>query len=1152
MATTYIDLLYGLQNRCDYVVTTFTQPAVGQITVDNGMAKYVNNTTFTGTTSFTYTVMDRSGNSDTATITLNADPGTCSNCSPITIDLESVDCVHPCVGQPTHGTAVVNGNQIKYYPDANGVVGTEIIPVSYYDCSGTVGQSNINIVGQQVLAPDKNIQVCCSSVTIPLLTSQTCGTKLVSHTNPVSGTLTVDNGVALYVPPVTGQVTDDSFTYTLMNSACTKATGTIHLLKDTITVPNRTHYVCGPTTIPLLDGVTTVCDSKLELTVDVVGIGTIASGEGYAVYTPPVTGMGGQTVVSHYTVKNAAGTSATGTITLLPYPITAPDRSASFCGDPISIPLTAGIDNSTCPITAELATNVNPDQGSVTVSNNVATFTPATNSTGTPSFTYRLNNGSNISNTATVTLNNLVVAPTISNKSLSLCGNSLTIPLTNDLPSTCGEPQIVITQQPTTGTVSVVNGVATYSLGNAVPAATNFKYKVVKGSSQSNEATVSINPVFNAAQNVSINSCGGRTNIPLSNCDGCWPQRLVSFTQPTQGSVTKLGDNAVYSAPLGGVVGSTTFNYTLASKTGNGTVFGSTTAQVTVSCTLPVQSKQSLVLVVDRTQECINKARSDISKLVQQLGPQSKIGVVYAPPVPPTTVGMPNVPLTSNKNTVVSSLFSAYPSDSITSNDVVAAIATANAMLSDPQYITTNTQVIHNACVLPQTSADLAAWNTTFDALKAIGSDVSTINSMSPAQLSAVVGTTEMTAQQILDAASTDLSINNTAVPDDPCLIVEQDAVTSPPTYLDDLLTSCSKLLVAPPAYTQAISPAQTELIISLTNNVDAACSPVHLFSVGSVSHTGTGNAGSVSVYDDSSALYQRTGCLNGTDTFSYVLKNDINMSVSSTYTIESTVPPMVEGSNNIENLSSPCTAAQSINCVARVISQCGPIILVSNTNPAHGSLAVPSGMQYSTGVLIYTPTTAQGSGWTDQFDFTVQDNAGQTFSDTIHINCPTPAPTEPPGYHEFGDYRVNETNGFSFYTDCNETLSIYSNPNFTGVSYYGNVSVVKSQTYSVWKYNAGQPANAIISNSITTAIGSPYTPLFIDDAQIVNESGTVITDFGTINVINNNSNSPYLTWVAPTTAMAARMIKFRWSITSDQGCKMYNQMFIQIAVYNS
>ncbi|HMN26742.1 MAG TPA: cadherin-like domain-containing protein [Caldilineaceae bacterium] len=145
-------------------------PRFGTATVENGQIRYTPNTNFVGTESFRYIVADGKGGTARATVTVTVTPTSGGNRpptavndqattppnTPITINVLGNDAdpdgdplTITINTPPSHGTATVEGNQIRYTPEA-GFVGTDSFTYIVADGKGgaTIGMGIVTVTDQ--------------------------------------------------------------------------------------------------------------------------------------------------------------------------------------------------------------------------------------------------------------------------------------------------------------------------------------------------------------------------------------------------------------------------------------------------------------------------------------------------------------------------------------------------------------------------------------------------------------------------------------------------------------------------------------------------------------------------------------------------------------------------------------------------------------------------------------------------------------------------------------------------------------------------------------------------------------------------------------------------------------------------------------------
>jgi VCBS repeat-containing protein len=149
-------------------------------------------------------------------------------------------------------------------------------------------------------------------------------------------------------------------------------------------------------------------------------------------------------------------------------------------------------------------------------------YTPAANYNGADSFTYRANNGTNNSNTATVAITVTAVndAPVAVNDSYDALGTStLNIPapgvLTNDTDVEGSALTAILVSAPTKGTLNLnANGSFTYKPNSNTSATDSFTYRANDGSADSNVATVTINVIPQPTLSVDLTAFPSGVAVP--------------------------------------------------------------------------------------------------------------------------------------------------------------------------------------------------------------------------------------------------------------------------------------------------------------------------------------------------------------------------------------------------------------------------------------------------------------------------------------------------------------------------------------------------------------------------------------------------------------------------------------------------------------
>jgi len=213
-------------------------------------------------------------------------------------------------------------------------------------------------------------------------------------------------------------------------------------------------------------------------------------------------------------------------------------------------PLTAATDVNGSKFTAAVVSG--PASGTLTVnSNGTWTYKPNQYFFGTDSFTYQVSDGTDVSNTATVsiTVNEIEIAPTLTASSLTLNENGTTVlnPLANATDVNGVPPTGSIVGNPSHGTVTVnADGTWTYTPKANFFGTDSFTYRVFDGTDCSNTVTVSLKvneveiPPTLANSSVSVKKNSSVSVNPLSAATDVNGAKLTAaiVTQPADGTIT--------------------------------------------------------------------------------------------------------------------------------------------------------------------------------------------------------------------------------------------------------------------------------------------------------------------------------------------------------------------------------------------------------------------------------------------------------------------------------------------------------------------------------------------------------------------------------------------------------------------------------------
>ncbi|QBG37049.1 VCBS domain-containing protein [Litorilituus sediminis] len=409
-------------------VTGVTQPANGTVTLVNGVVTYIPEANFDGQVTFTYTISDGNGGTDTATVTLtvngeNNDPVAVDDIVSINeadgatvidvlgndTDLDGDTLTVTGVTQPANGTVTLVNGVVTYIPEAN-FDGQVTFTYTISDGNGGTDTATVTLTvnGQNndPVAVDDIVSIneADGATVIDVLGNDTDldGDTLTvtGVTQPANGTVTLVNGVVTYIPEANfdGQVT---FTYTISDGNGGTDTATVTLNVN----------AAGDVTPP------TVADQSFSYQENQVAdavVGTLAANGDVATYT---FSNGSQTSQDgYYQIDNngvititAAGVLAevndfeqganTGDYTVI---------AADAAGNETTITVTLSETNvdDTAPTVADQSFSYQENQvadavvGTLANNNDVATYTFSNGSTTSADGYYQIDNNGVITITA--------------------------------------------------------------------------------------------------------------------------------------------------------------------------------------------------------------------------------------------------------------------------------------------------------------------------------------------------------------------------------------------------------------------------------------------------------------------------------------------------------------------------------------------------------------------------------------------------------------------------------------------------------------------------------------------------------------------------------------------------------------------------------
>jgi hypothetical protein len=405
---------------------------------------------------------------------------------------------------------------------------------------------------------------------------------IASAGTPDHGTTTIANGKITYAAPV-GFSGDATFSYVVSDGNGGTATGHV-----TVTVADAPPVAAAESlhtpygTAVRVDVVADGTDPNHD-TLHVSGVtnpahGTVArNADGTLTYTPDAAFSG--TDHFDYTIDDGHGGTDTDTVTVLVTngdPTARPDSVTVSANAPTTIDLLANDDDPNGdPLTVTVDTP--PGHGAVTVTNGVATYTPAAGFHGIDTFHYTVDDGHGGTAGAMATVTVVNVAPNARPDAVTTgTDTAVTIsPLANDDDPNGDRISLIGSTAPAHGTVQrQPDGTVVYTPAAGFTGTDTFTYTVADPSSLSASAVVTVS-VLNAApiavdDRFTVPPGAPSTLAVLTNdTDPNTGQTLsvASVTTPAKGVVTITNGKVVYT-PNAGASGTDTFDYVVSDDLG--------------------------------------------------------------------------------------------------------------------------------------------------------------------------------------------------------------------------------------------------------------------------------------------------------------------------------------------------------------------------------------------------------------------------------------------------------------------------------------------------------------------------------------------------------------------------------------------------------
>ncbi|MBU1237371.1 MAG: retention module-containing protein, partial [Gammaproteobacteria bacterium] len=430
-------------------VSAVTNGAHGTVAIDpvSGNPVYTPAANWSGTDTFTYTVSDGNGGTSTATVNVtvtavndppaaNPDSASTAEETPVTVSVLSNDT--DADGNPlsvtaasvpaAQGAVVVNADNTVTFTPATDFNGDAMISYSISDGQGGTASSTVTVTVTPVndgpiANPDTATTAEDTPVTFSVLSNDTDAdgnplTVTAASVPATQGTVVVNADNTITFTPAADFNGDATISYSISDgqggTAISTMTVTVTSVNDVPVAQNDTATTAEDTPVTIA-----VRGNDSDLDGDLLTVSAVTNGAHGTVAIDPVSGNPIYTPAANYngpdsftyTVSDGNGGTATAIVNVTvgavnDAPVTGHDLTSTAINAPVTVAVLSNdsdVDGDSLTVSAV----TNGAHGTVaidSVSGNPV-YTPATDWSGTDTFTYTVNDGHGGTSTATVTVN---------------------------------------------------------------------------------------------------------------------------------------------------------------------------------------------------------------------------------------------------------------------------------------------------------------------------------------------------------------------------------------------------------------------------------------------------------------------------------------------------------------------------------------------------------------------------------------------------------------------------------------------------------------------------------------------------------------------------------------------------------------------------
>ena len=1073
--------------------STASTPSHGAVTMNpDGTYTYTPAAGFVGTDTFNYTITDPSGQTVTATETINIAPPappvaighTYSDAynTPLTTgnaatgDTFAAGSTFAATSTPAHGAVTMNPDGTYTYTPLAGFAGKDTFTYKVTDPAGqtSTATETINIAPPAISAIN-------DAYTTPYNTALTtgnaatgdtfsAGSTFATTTNPAHGTVVMNaDGTYTYTPTV-GYFGTDTFTYKVTDPSGQSSTAT-----ETITVspPVTVLTAVNDTTVTLPN--TPLSSTLVPHTADsfagatlTFALGTTTPQHGTLVFNPdgtyqytPALNYTGTDTFS-YSVTDQFGKTTTATETIL---IQKPTLAAG--NDVKLLAANTALNSTLVPYVSDTAaapaltftTVLQPTHGTVTLNANGSfSYVPTTNFTGTDVFTYQVKDQFGNAVTATETI--VIQPPSLTAVSdvYSMAANTVLAGNAASNDTYAPGSQFAALSNPSHGTVTMnTDGTYTYTPAINYVGTDSFAYMITDPTGAQRIATETItvtapplnavNDTYSIPYNTALNGAAGAN-------DAFAPGSIfVSTSSPSHGTVAMNTDGTYTYTPTTNFAGVDSFTYKITDPLGR-----VVTATENITITPP-----TIAAVSDSYSMPYNTVLSGNAASGDTYATGSTFSTASNP-----SHGVVTMKADGTYNYVPATNFIGTDSFTYKITDPTGQTVTATenititppliAAVSDSYTTSYNTALSGNAA-----SGDTYATGSTFAATSAPAHGVVTMKA--------------------------DGTYNYTPAANFAGVDTFSYKITDP---TGQTVTATETITVLAPALNAVNDSFSTAYKTPVSGNAAAG----DTYAKGSVfAATSSPAHGTLSFNADGTYSYTPAAGYVGTDTFTYKITDPTGQTVTATETI-TIAPPALSTIDHTVNaaFNTPLNG----NAAAGDTFTPGSTFAPGST-PAHGTVTMNPD-----GTYTYTPTP--GFIGTDTFTYKITDPTGAVSiaTETINVGVPalaaqshtlttafnTPLTT---GNASLGDTYFAGSSFATTSVPAHGTVTM--NPDGTYI-YTPSPNFVGSDTFT---YKVTDPTGQVAMATETVKVLPPPPPTAINDKSVLKEntsiSGTIAGD---------------------------------------------------------